>query len=155
LDSQFLQKEENERLDEQAKLAERRKTEMVFKSELGRSPQLLDETTWKQSRTAEQLLKSENRLKKLGFMRSQDGNVVAYTNEQPDYVVYADPRELGRIQFAVYAKPLARRGTGTPKTQAWFSLPDTWTRDLLAKYHKKLGAAMLSWKRVPSSGSAP
>lgn len=149
-DSRFLQKEEDEWRDRQARLAERRKTEVVFRTGFGRPPELLDETTWKHTRTAEQLLEAENRLLELGFVRSQSGNVVVYTTEGPDYVVYADPRELGTIQFVVYAKPLPKRETTTPKRQACFSLPDTWKRDLLAKYRRKLDSAMLTWRRVPS-----
>ncbi len=150
-DSRFLQKEEDDWRNEQARLAERRRTELVVRAEFSGAPKLLDELLWKQPRTSEELLDAEGRLTTLGFARSQNGNVVTYTEEQADYIVYADPRERGVIQFVVYAKPLPKRETTRPKKEAGFSMPDTWKHDLLGKYRRKLDAVMQGWRNVRRS----
>lgn len=81
----------------------------------------------------------------LGFQRREQDRVRSYVNEGKACAVYADPRRLGEISFAVYRLPLPKR---RPRTTTLFSIsrrfriPDSWKNDLKSKYGKRVMEAL-------------
>lgn len=133
--AEFAAKEEEERKEELMKETERRKTETLYVLSLGGEPKLIDNAAYYlPSRDEAQLLWAEARLLELGFGTQVEGNVKSYTKEYGDYIVYADPLTLGRIEFRLYKKTQgnARRG---PKNWAVgsYSIQDKWKNNLYTK----------------------
>jgi len=122
---------------------QRRKTEMMYRVSPGNEPKLLDEgcNSWSPARSPEQLIFAEERLKSLGFQSLTDNNIRTWTDEQGDYVVYADPRQAGRIEFEVWRKPLPKRLAHNSRHRylaGRFHLRDPWKNDLLTKYASRV-----------------
>lgn len=133
---QFAEKEEQEREEELMKETERRKTETLYVLRLGGEPQLIDKTSiYSPPRDEAQLLWAEARLLELEFRTLVEENVKSYTKEYGDYIVYADPLTLGRIDFGLYKK---NPGKGARrKLRNWpaghYSIQDKWKNNLPAK----------------------
>lgn len=138
--NRFEESEKKERRDKQDRLQQRRLTETTYRIEpFGRS-ELIDECISGSSRTPEQMDQARMRLEALGFRKVVEANVEAWIDERAEWIVYADPRRLGRIDFSVWKKPLPKR----VPVRAYkyrigsFQLLDTWKKDLAGKYASRL-----------------
>ncbi|MFZ0792006.1 MAG: hypothetical protein WAM94_20525 [Chromatiaceae bacterium] len=130
-----------------AKLAKRRASETLYRVSPGDEPKLLDEY-WhsRETRSPDQLLWAEDRLKLLGFRCVTEGRIVSWVDEHADYVVYADHRFVGRISFDVWRKPLpknlSRRGVPERPIPMSLDLLDSFKHDLPGKYAQRLATAL-------------
>jgi hypothetical protein len=119
-------------------LQQRKTTERVVLIDPTQPPLLFDEHLWTtKPRSPEQLATAEQRLRDLGFEIEINGNVVAYRLVNDEWLVLADPRAAGRIDFAVFnqsGKKRKRRMLGRDK----FYLLDSWSADLPGKFRKRL-----------------
>jgi len=142
-DEKFAAAEQEAWRASQAAELQRRKTETLYRVSPASDPKLLDQGSysWSPSRSDEQLAFAEERLKSLGFQCVTDNNVRTWLDEQTDYVVYADPRQAGRLEFEVWRKPLPKRITPNSRQRHMagsFHLLDSWKNDLLKKYADRL-----------------
>lgn len=139
----FGEAERRARQAEQDALAERRRTETAYRTSPVGEPKLVDEGaySWSPARTPDQLAWAEERLKELGMRCVVAGNVRCWLDERNDYVVYADPRHAGRINFEVWRRPLPK-GTGRQlrlsHRRGHFYLLDSWKKDLASKYRQRV-----------------
>ena len=123
----------------------RRTTEILWRVDQD-EPRLSDEGIFlslglRELRDKESLAFAEDRLTRLGFKRTIDANVRSYIQETDDFIVYADPRARGRIEFRVYSKKKKpRRLFGLLHTS--FDLQDRWKNDLTGEYKAKLDEAV-------------
>lgn len=107
--------EARERAAREAEKEARRQREDVFRTDPRSAPQLRDEDLWgAEPRDNDSLAWAIQRLRQLGFVEQRDGRVRQFTKEYGDVVVYADPREMGRLNFSVFRreqveKPNSRR----------------------------------------------
>jgi len=123
----------------QRKVEERRRTERVFMTDPSSSPQLCDEHLWSgKPRSADELAAAEDRLRGLNFQIEVNDNVVAYKFCHEHFLVLADPRTAGRIEFRVFDSERPKRRARTIET---FHLLDTWKNDLPAKFRERLSEA--------------
>lgn len=139
---QFAALEEQERLDKLDELASRRKIETVYQTSPLNEPLLMSEHIWSSEnvRNPDQLIWAEDRLLDLGFQKQINGNIEAWTDEHEKWVVYADHRQVGRINFTAWKKPLPKRTpSNTYKYRLnYFHLLDSWKKNLKEKYEKRL-----------------
>lgn len=127
-------------------LEERRTTEPQFR--IGPlETRLLDEGLEGRERDATSLAWAVDRLAALGFAEECLGKVRTFGRRTGDHVVYADPRELGRLRFHVYRddpKPQTARRRGgrgaSPPVQS-FEFKDTWRNELVKKLETRLDEA--------------
>lgn len=133
-DEKFFEVEQQEK----ARIKERKKTEILYKTGPNEEPQLLDEgfSILDRPRTVEELAWAEARLAKLGFVIVTEDRIRSYVDERHQFVVYANPRDYGQISFTAYAKPLRKRGHNWPVSS--FILFDRWKNDLRGKYEARL-----------------
>jgi hypothetical protein len=92
------------------------------------------------ARTSEQMLFATKRLEELGLEKRFASNVEAWVDERPHWIVYADPRTSGRIDFTVWKKPLPKRRpvrSYNYRIQSFYLL-DSWKNDLKKKYESRL-----------------
>ncbi|QSA97069.1 hypothetical protein [Methylococcus sp. EFPC2] len=141
-DEKFASAEEEALSASKAAELQRRKTETLYRVSPGSEPKLLDEGSyaWSPPRSPEQLAFAAERLKSLGFQCLTDNNVQTWVDEQADYVVYADPRQAGRLEFEVWRKPLPKRMAPNSRHRmaGRFHLLDSWKKDLLEKYSHRV-----------------
>ncbi len=122
-----------------AELEERRKSETLFKVDPDEPAKLIDEGfSWSKPRNNDELIWAENRLATLGFETHVEKNVRSYTSKPDHFVVYADPRANGRIEFKVYLNGRSASGPA----YSWFTLTDYWENDILRKYEIRLRDAL-------------
>jgi hypothetical protein len=129
---------------EQAAKDARRTTEILWCVDQD-EPKLKDEglfliSSLRDLRDDESLAFAEERLARLGFNLSIEGNARSYTQETGDYVVYADPRERGRIEFRAFSKKKLTRRFGS--AGSGFNLQESWQNDLPRKSKAKLDEAV-------------
>jgi hypothetical protein len=137
--------EERERAEAEAEKSQRREREEMFLVDPRSAPQLRDETRYGTAcRDDESMLWAEARLRQLGFLERRIGRVRQFTKEHGAVVVFADPRELGRLKFVV----LRREQVDKPKSRRrWmpdhesFYLLDSWRNDLSKKLETRVGKA--------------
>jgi hypothetical protein len=141
--NRFKESDEKEWRDKQSQLQRRLSTEAMYRIEPFGRPELVDEHIYGPSRTPEQMDKARTRLEALGFRKIVEANVEAWIDERAEWIVYADLRQLGRIDFSVWKKPLPKREPA--RTYKYriesFHLLDTWKNDLAAKYASRLPKA--------------
>jgi hypothetical protein len=130
----------------------RLRTEILYRTTAFRDPELIDSVArFGDVRTQIQMEWAEQRLAELGFRIQVDGNVKSYTAESDDVIVYADPREAGRITFCPYKKPLLKpKRTRHPsldfnQMNSFFIL-DGWKHDIEEKYNSRLAEATAKLK---------
>jgi len=120
--------------------AERKQSETLFRVEVLGEPLLIDEalTYGATARTAEELAWAEERLADIGFMVSWDGTVKSYIMDREDYVVLADPRAKGQIQFRIYKKPLPKklRQVRAGRMNS-FMMPNSWKHNVRGKFESR------------------
>ncbi|TWI06081.1 hypothetical protein IP90_00344 [Luteimonas cucumeris] len=140
----FAEEEKTRRQENHRQQEARRKVEALYRIEPFEPPRLLDEDLWygATTRKAQQMREAFDRLSEMGLKHIIDGAVEAWIDEKDEFVVYADPRQFGRIEFTVWKKPLPKR---TP-SHAYkyrigsFHILDTWKNDLKKKYEARLPA---------------
>jgi hypothetical protein len=143
--SRVTEAEERERAEAEAEKSQRREREEMFLVDPRSAPQLRDETRYGTvCRDDESVLWAEARLRQLGFLERRIGRVRQFTKEYGAVVVFADPRELGRVKFVV----LRREQVDKPKSRRrWmpdhesFYLLDSWRNDLSKKLETRVGKA--------------
>jgi hypothetical protein len=129
---------------EKQQTEQRRKTERVYLLDPSGLPKLFDEDSWhlRETRSPEQLAEAEQRLRKFGFETEINGNVVAYTLMHEGWLVLADPRQVGRIDFTVFANPSGKRPSRKNPGRSHFQFRDEWRRDALARFMAALAQAV-------------
>lgn len=121
--------------------AERRENELLFVTDPEGKPQLRDELCWnRKPRTETEFDTAEKELLALGFQRIADGNVVSYRLTQEGYLILADPRASGRIDFIV--SPNCNKGARG--RQISFYLLDSWRKDRRGKFTQRASDAISS-----------
>jgi len=135
--------DEEERREHEANNA-RRRTERLYQIDPSSPAKLIDDLhSLRGARNPEQLKWAETRLRMLGFESDLSGNVMTYRLPHAEFIILADPRELGTIEVRIY--PCTP--TGKPsRLAAWtrFPLPDPWKNDLPVKFKKLLEDAIIS-----------
>ena len=139
----FDEIEREEWAQETAAKALRRTTETVYQTAPDVAPELLDEGIYLGVRDATAMAFAEKRLAELGFQSKTEGKVKSYTLERDTFVVYADPREQGRIDFAVFKKPLPKPSR-RPRVRVYprFHILDAWKNNLREKFETRLADAV-------------
>lgn len=142
----FDEEEQQERITSQIERARRKTTEMLYLTAPDLEPELLDAefSFMRQARDKDGMAWAESRLRELGFQISQENNIKSYTMERDERIVYADPREVGRIRFTVFKKPLPTpRRRGRPRVRSFprFHLLDSIKNDIRGKFGKRLAEA--------------
>lgn len=124
-------------------LVKRRASELLFNVAPERAPLLFDERLYFGGvpRNQEEMTWAEQRLGDLGFRTVTSDKVRSYIDEQEHYIVYADLRVKGRIDFAAYRRRASKRAGAKPSLRAigTFRIPDIWKNDLLKKYQEWIG----------------
>lgn len=144
----FQESERREEAEAQAQIAKRRATETLYRVGPDGEPELMGgRYQWRPVRDNKGLAWAEERLEELGFKITLDDRVKSYTQEHPGVIVYADPREEGRIEFRVYNFPLPpapRKSRRRPDFRfiPQFFLMDAWKNDLRQKYAARLAEAV-------------
>ncbi|WP_262299686.1 hypothetical protein [Microvirga sesbaniae] len=130
---QIEREERRQREAEEAEAKARRAVETLWRVDQG-APKLINELWFsEQARDEESLAVAEGRLAQIGFKLSVDGNIKSYMEETESYIVYADPRVQGRIEFKVYSKTKKRKKSVGADHRS-FRLPDGWKNKLADKY---------------------
>jgi hypothetical protein len=120
---------------ERDKAEQRKATERVLLINPTEKPVLFDERlSFRDPRSPEQLANAEQRLRDLGFAIETNGNIIAYKFVHEDWLVLADPRGEGRIEFTVFK----HSGKKQKRQSGQFYLLDSWSVDLPGKFHKRL-----------------
>ena len=143
-----LEVEAREKAARETEKEERRQREDVFQTDPRSKPQLRDESLWgAEPRDDESLAWAIERLRQLGFAEQRDGRVLQFTKDYGEIIVYADPREEGRLNFSVFR----REQTAIPKSRrrwtpdhAGFHLLDSWRKDLTKKVDERVQGARQS-----------
>ena len=139
------QAEAYERAAKEALKQQRLQVEDLFRTSPGGTAYLLDEHVFgTEPRDNASISWALDRLKQLGFTEVLDGQIRQYIRDYGDIVVFADPRQRGRLEFAVYRKeqvekPKSRR-RWSPDYQS-FHLQDSWRNDLERKLNDRVEAA--------------
>jgi len=123
--------------------AERMATEILLKISLYLEPDLLNNEptlSFKSNRSEKELKLTEKRLKQLGFKKTTNNRVRSYIFKNDEYFVYADPRELGKVVFYSYKKPLPKKFAYKTRSsyEHSFYMLDNWKHDLEEKFMRNL-----------------
>jgi hypothetical protein len=144
----FQESERRQDAEAEAQIAKRKVTETLYRTGPDGEPELMGcQYQWRPVRDKEGLAWAEERLDELGFKATLDDRVKSYTQEHPGVIVYADPREEGRIEFRIFRFPLppaprkSRRGPDF-RLIPQFTVMDAWKHDLPQKYAARLAEAM-------------
>ncbi len=135
------------RREYEAQIARRRQIETQYLVNPYRSPRLIDEGLGMASRprSAESLQWAKERLLGMGFVESPRKRIAVFTKDFPLAVVYADPRRVDAIHFAIVPKPI-RTGAATYEQRALpvgeYQIPDRWKIDLADKLHAAVHSAI-------------
>lgn len=141
-DDRFQAAEYEEEERDRQLIAERKRTELLYRVAADSQAELIDEGLYGgKARSREEIAWAEERLATLGFTTTRDGNVVSYTDERADFVVFADPRASGQIRFLAFKKPLPKRPRRTGLRKGLlgsFIVMDSWKKDIKAKYERRV-----------------
>lgn len=110
-------------------LEERKKTEPLFRTG-PRTSELAADDIWR-PRDLNQQIWAEERLRNLKFRKNVEENCTSFTRHFKDWVVYADPRQLGAISFFVYSSTQPEQRPDKPLRR--FQLRDDWKHNLEEK----------------------
>ncbi len=147
--SQYADAERVEEAEKREKLAQRKKSEVLYRTAPDLEPELIDErfSSGGNSRSTKELDWVEERLASLGFQITCDASVESYTNEHGDFVVYADPRQRGRVDFNVFPKDYKRSRDRLRLGWASFYMLDGWKKELREKYEVRVENAISQLKK--------
>lgn len=147
--SQYADAEKAQEAEKRERLAQRKKSEVLYRTAPDLEPELIDERLSFDvtPRSKEELDWAEERLANLGFQITCNAKAKSYTNEHGDFVVYADPRQRGRIDFNVFPKGY-KRSRGRPRL-GWtsFYMLDGWKKELREKYEVRVENAISQLKK--------
>lgn len=149
LEWRFREQTAHEAAEHAAKAAadkRRRGSEALFQLGPGSVPERLDEDIllWgDKPRDSESLAWAVKRLELLGFSERQEENVRAFVYQAGDWVVYADPREAGKIRFHVYRVAGSKAKKGESVAHKFYML-DKWKYELVRKFKERLANATKS-----------
>jgi hypothetical protein len=138
----FHEAEENQRVERENQKQQRRTIETTYQVDPFGPPKLIDEDAYsfEKARTTEQMLFARKRMGDLGLEKRFESNVETWVDERPNWIVYADPRTSGRINFTVWKKPLPKRRPANSykyRIESFYLL-DSWKNDLKRKYESRL-----------------
>ena len=76
----------------------------------------------------------------MGFKKSTKDRIRSYIFKNEEYLVYADPRRLNRIDFNAYKIPLPKKVSSKSRSSIEYSfyMMDSWKHDLEEKFIKHL-----------------
>ena len=100
----FHEAEERERHERLLRTQRREKTALLYLIDPRQDPCLLDESLdfGATPRDAAEMAWVEQRLTDLGFLSTTENNIKQYILDSGDFIVFADPRARGQINFRVY-----------------------------------------------------
>jgi hypothetical protein len=143
----FIKKEHEDLIKEREVKEQRLKSETLIQIAPGYPPELFDDS-WDygsrsdQKQHLDRLIWAENRLNELGFSIQVLNNVKSFTKEYDEFVVFADPRRGGLINFSAFKKPLPKKITkgiySSTKYIGNFNFLDGWKHDLISKFEKRV-----------------
>lgn len=149
-DMRFAQAEKAERAEERRREAERKRTEVLLRTEPDGEPVLMDDVPdfGKEPRNEDEWAKAESRLQELGFNKTEENRVRQYVLEGSGYKVIADPRDKSQIVFNVYRKPIPTR-KAQKRSDNWsqFVIKDSWKHDIPGKFNVRLDNAIAGLSR--------
>lgn len=136
----FAEIEKQEWIEKHEKLKQRKQVELLYKISPYDEGLLLDESLWYEARNSQQLDWATDRLNNLGFTKYQENNTISWIDEYENWIVYADIRQNGRIEFIVWKKPILKKKPANSYKHriSQFHLLDTWKNDLKLKYSSRL-----------------
>jgi hypothetical protein len=138
----FSESDEAKRLQQIETVTQRRATETLFRISPFDDPILIDEGFWSTDthRDNQGIKWAEDRLLSLGFVLKSEDRIKCYVNETNDSIVFADPRKIGEIRFAVFKKPLPKKVTQSNRfrTDREFMIKDNWKNDLCSKFEVRV-----------------
>lgn len=138
----FSEADAKEEIDRQKRKRERRTVERQYLIAPFGCPKLFDEGSFYRAglRSSEEMQQAKDRLQLLGLRHVVDGNIESWTDDRQDWIVYADPRQNGRIEFTVWRKPLPKRESKNPYSLRimYFYMLDSWKNDIKKKYEARL-----------------
>lgn len=122
----------------QQRREERLRIERVIRISPDGRPELFnDEYGWKKPREPDDLARTEELLVQMGLQVQQEDRVISFVYAHGPNVVYADPREQGKIEFSIWGEMTGKgRKAHRPRIGA-FTLYDRW-KDLPGKFQKRL-----------------
>ena len=133
-DKHFKDKEEENKA---LHLKNRRQTETLFQIDPDEEPQLIDEYFYGENyRDAKGIEWAGERLIKMEFIKSKEGNILSFVKDYGDFVMYADIRAKKRISFDVFIKPNTAHNKNKAKYKKLYSnihILDGWSNDLTKK----------------------
>lgn len=147
--SQYTDAVKAEEDKKREELAQRKKSEVLYRIAPDLEPELIDERLrfGGTPRSEGELDWVEARLTSLGFQITWDGNAKSYTHEHGDFVVYADPRQSGRVDFSVFPKDYKRSRGRLRLCWTSFYILDGWKKELREKYEVRVGNAVSQLKK--------
>lgn len=137
---QFAEIEKQEWIDKDEKLKQRKQVEILYKISPYDEGHLIDESLWHETRNSQQLTWAMERLNYLGFTEHKEKNTISWIDEYENWIVYADIRQNGRIEFSVWKKPICKKKPINAYKHHInkFHLLDIWKNDLKLKYSSRL-----------------
>jgi hypothetical protein len=119
------------------RLQQRRSSEILYYVGPDEPTELIDEGFYfLGARCRDELTWAENRLKQFGFETVIEGNIKSYIISSETFIVYADPRAFGEIQFNVHMKPSPQRTSQHESN--FFRFLDKWKNDICQKFQSRL-----------------
>ncbi|MES2898693.1 MAG: hypothetical protein V4723_03140 [Pseudomonadota bacterium] len=136
---------------EKGKLQQKRlATETLFSPGPDAKPELYDEKSpFEDPRNQAEKLFALSRLEALHFTPLKVENVESFVDEREQYIVYADPRAKGNIDFKVYRRAAISAAKGSKAKFALignYRIPDRWKNDLEKKYQAWLSMAIAKYE---------
>jgi len=121
---------------------ERRQREQLFKLAPRMRGLLIDEGLYSfaEVRSADEFAETEQRVKQLGLEKIVEDRCVSYVFHGDGFDVYADIRSKPKLLFYIYKLP--KQAKSSDKSNAYFELPDRFTRDIPGKWRAALATAM-------------
>jgi hypothetical protein len=144
-----------EEIETAREAAERLASEQLFRTDPRSEPGLVDKNLgWcGVARDDESMNWAIGRLMQLGFTISEENRVRAFTKDYGPVVVYADPREAGKIAFRMLRREQVEN---TKSRKRWspdhesFQLQDAWKNDLLKKLDQRVEQAITRLVKPPA-----
>jgi len=143
LHERFDEEDKIKEIEKAALKKERLASEVLYVNGPEAQPSLVDDLFFAESRQGDDFAFAEERIKQLGLAINMDDRIKSYTRDYGDSVVYADPRQKGRITFYVYIaewQPLKnKKHARRPRRD--FNIPDSWKHYIRDKYNARLAEA--------------
>lgn len=142
------------RIREQSEKERRRKTETVLRLSPRGQPLLMEEERSGKSRSVDEMEWAVRRLEGIGFVRKEEENVLSFEFRFGRFVVMADPRSVGRIEFYV-SRQNPKRGDDRRRYGGDFYLLDSWKTDLRTKLLVRGRQAAVRWYKAKDADLEP